>query len=215
MKVSIMFLLSIMLCGYLSAQKLHLPNGKPKTSFSYSYLQLDVNYLNYPIKNVTTHGFSINGAAVFGDRLATGLSLDLTDSRRILFISGGVSEPNVFEFSQISFYNEVFFHPNSRIDVSLPVKFGLGHATINQQDEFLFGETLFSNKNVIAGDYFFVSELGVNISIHLIRALDLNIGGSYRLTSGANGIVVNDDFFNYSVHAGLRFRIAGKNNSAF
>jgi hypothetical protein len=199
-----------LLCSYLTAQTLHLPDAKPKKSFRYTYLQLDINYLNYPIKNVTTHGLSFNGAAVFGDRLATGLSIDITDTRDIPFTRGGVNEPNVFEYTQVSFYNEVFFHPNSRLDISLPIKFGLGHAAINSPENFQFGETLFSNKNVKADDFFFVSELGVNLSVHLIRTLDFNVGGSYRLTSGANGIVANDDFLNYSLHAGLRFRLAGK-----
>lgn len=197
--------------GSMSAQKLHIPDENTKKPlFKYSYLQLDVNFLNYPIKNVNTNGLSVNGAAVFGDRLATGLSIDITDSRKLSFAQAGLTEPNVFEYSQFSFYNEVFFHPNSRIDISLPIKLGIGHATVNPRDKFLFGETLFSNKDVLAGDYFFVSELGVNLSAHLIRTLDFNIGGSYRLTSGANGIVADDDFFNYSIHAGLRFRSAGK-----
>lgn len=201
----------MLLFGSLAAQTLHLPDEKTKkSSFKYSYLQLDVNFLNYPIKNVNTNGLSVNGAAVFGDRLATGLSIDITDSRKLSFAQVGLVEPNVFEYSQVSFYNEVFFHPNSRIDISLPIKLGIGHATVNPKDKFLFGETIFSNKKVIAGDYFFVSELGANVSVHLVRMLDFNIGGSYRLTSGANGIVADDDFFNYSVHAGLRFRIAGK-----
>ena len=59
-------------------------------------------------------GLSIIGAAVFDDRLATGLSLDETGSRKIPFLKGGVSIPNVFEYAQISLYNEVFFHPNRR-----------------------------------------------------------------------------------------------------
>jgi hypothetical protein len=210
-KLIITAVLSILLIVSMNAQKLNLPDGNAKKgSFKYSYLQLDVNFLNYPIRNVNTNGLSVNGAAVFGDRLATGLSIDITDSRKLFFAQVGIIEPNTFEYSQVSFYNEVFFHPNSRIDISLPIKLGVGHATVNPQDKFLFGETLFSNKDVLAGDYFFVSELGVNVSVHLIRTMDFNIGGSYRLTSGANGIVVDDDFFNYSVHAGLRFRIAGK-----
>jgi hypothetical protein len=195
----------------LSAQNLHLPSeSASKTSVHYSYLQLDINYLSYPIKSIQTVGLSVNGAAVFNDRLATGLSLDLSDSRKIPFIRDGINEPNVFEYSQFSWYNEVFFHPNSRIDVSLPIKLGLGHATVNLQDKFSFGETLFSNKNVFVEDHFFISEFGLNISVHLIRTLDLNIGSSYRFASGANGFVTDTDFFNYSIHAGLRFRLRGK-----
>jgi hypothetical protein len=177
MKSPLMLVFMCLLCGYLTAQTLHLPDTKPKTSFRYTYLQLDINYLSYPIKNVTTSGLSFNGAAVFGDRLATGLSIDITDSRKIPFTQGSVSEPNVFEYTQMSFYNEVFFHPNSRIDVSLPIKLGLGHATVNSLDNFQFGGTLFSSKNLKADDFFFVSELGVNLSVHLIRTLDFNIGG--------------------------------------
>jgi hypothetical protein len=195
----------------LSAQNLHLPTEKSsKMGVHYSYLQLDINYLNYPIKGFNTSGLSVNGAAVFNDRLATGLSLDVTDSRQIPFTLNGVSEPNVFEYAQFSWYNEVFFHPNSRIDVSLPLKIGLGHATVNPKDKFTFGETLFSSRNVFAEDYFFISEFGLNISVHLIRTLDFNIGSSYRLASGANGFIADNDFFNYSIHAGLRFRLRGK-----
>ena len=211
MKASIIVLFVSLLSTCLNAQKLHLPEESlHKPLFKYSYLQLDINYLHYLIKNVDTRGLSVNGAAVFGDRLATGLSLDITDSRKIPFIQAGVSIPNVFEYSQISLYNEVFFHPNSRIDISLPVKLGLGHAAVSTQDGFVFGETLFSNKQVYDEDYFFVSELGVNVSLHIIRTLDFNVGGSYRLTAGAQGLVGNDDFMNYSIHAGLRFRLAGK-----
>jgi hypothetical protein len=195
----------------LSAQNLHLPTPKSgRLNVHYSYLQLDVNYLNYPIKGINTNGLSVNGAAVFNDRLATGLSLDLTDSRKIAYTPDGISIPNVFEYSQFSFYNEVFFHPNSRIDVSLPIKLGLGHATFSPQDKFTFGETLFSNENVFVEDYFFVSEFGLNLSVHLIKTLDFNIGSSYRLVSGANGFITDNDFFNYSIHAGLRFRLRGK-----
>ena len=211
MKSPTLLLIIFMLFGSLQAQNLFLTERQPKTAgFHYSYLQLDINYLHYPIKNVNTNGLSIIGAVVFGDRLATGLSIDVTDSRQIPFIKAGVNVPNVFEYSQVSWYNEVFFHPNSRIDVSLPVKLGLGHATVKLPEKFTFGETLFSSKNVMADDFFFVSELGVNVSVHLIRTLDFNIGGSYRVTSGADGFVVNDDFLNYSIHAGLRFRIAGR-----
>ena len=195
----------------LSAQNLNLPDAKSKKyAPHYTYLQLDVNYLNYPIKRINTNGLSINGAAVFNDRVATGLSLDITDSRRIPFSVGSVNMDNVFEYSQISWYNEVFFHPNSRIDISLPLKLGVGHATLNPQDQFTFGETVFSSKNVIAEDHFFVSEFGLNISVHLIKTLDLNVGSTYRLVSGAGGFVSDNDFFNYSIHAGLRFRLAGK-----
>lgn len=195
----------------LSAQNLNLPEPKSKKyAPHYTYLQLDVNYLNYAIKRISTNGFSINGAAVFNDRVATGLSLDITDSRKIPFSVGSVSTQNVFEYSQISWYNEIFFHPNSRIDISLPIKFGVGHATINPQDKFTFGETVFSSKNVIAEDHFFVSEFGLNISAHIVKNLDLNIGSTYRLVSGAGGFVSDNDFFNYSIHAGLRFRLAGK-----
>jgi hypothetical protein len=195
----------------LSAQNLNLPDTKSKKyAPHYTYLQLDINYLNYPIKRINTNGLSVNGAAVFNDRVATGLSLDITDSRKIPFSGSGGSVQNVFEYSQISWYNEIFFHPNSRIDVSLPLKFGVGHATISPQDKFTFGETVFSSKNVMAEDHFFVSEFGVNISVHLIKTLDLNVGSTYRLVSGANGFVSDSDFFNYSIHAGLRFRLAGK-----
>lgn len=202
---------ALMFCYSLSSQKLHLPNESHKSlSFRYSYLQLDINYLNYKIRNFNTTGLSFIGAAVFGDRLATGLSLDITDTRKIPFNRSGISEPNVFEYSQISFYNEAFFHPNSRIDISLPIKLGLGHAAVSLNEAFTFGKTLFSSKSIIDEAYFFVSELGVNVSVHIVRSLDLNIGGSYRLTAGANGFVGNDDFLNYAIHAGLRFRIAGK-----
>lgn len=211
MKTSIVSIFIFLFCGWLSAQQLHLPTDRLETgSFKYSYLQLDVNYLHYPIKNTNTNGFSVIGAAVFGDRLGTGLSLDVTDSRNMSFAQKGVEISNIFEYSQFSFYNEVFFHPDSRIDISLPLKLGVGHATFSTPDNFNFGETLFSSKDKIADDYFFVSELGVNASIHLLRSLDFNIGGSYRLTSGANSIAIDDDFFNYSIHAGLRFRIAGR-----
>ena len=212
MKTFLMSLFFIVFtCSSLISQKLHLPDETSnRHSLKYTYLQLDINYLNYPIKNVQTNGLSFNGAAVFGDRLATGLSIDITDTRKFPFMKDNKNEPNVFEYSQLSFYNEVFFHPNSRIDVSLPLKLGLGHATVNPVNQFQFGETLFSSKNVLADDYFFVSELGLNLSVHIIRTLDFNIGGSYRLTSGANGIFANDDFLNYSLHAGLRFRLSGK-----
>ena len=193
------------------AQTLYLPEKKVHhKSLHYSYLQLDINYLNYPIRQINTNGISVIGAAVFNDRLATGLGIDVTDSRNIPFLRNGVNQPNVFEYTQFSFYNEVFFHPNSRIDISLPIKLGLGHASVSPQDNFRFGETVFSSKNTMDEDYFFVSELGVNVSVHIIRSLDFNIGGSYRLTVGAQGLVGNDDFLNYAIHAGLRFRIAGK-----
>ena len=196
----------------LSAQNLNLPEPKSKKNAPhYTYLQLDINYLNYPIKRINTNGLSVNGAAVFNDRVATGLSLDVTDSRKIPFSRGsGPNEPNVFEYSQISWYNEIFFHPNSRIDISLPLKLGVGHATINPQDKFTFGETVFSSENAMTQDHFFVSEFGLNISVHLIKTLDLNVGSTYRLTSGASGFVSDSDFFNYSIHAGLRFRLAGR-----
>ena len=67
-----------------------------------------------------------------------------------------------------------------------------------------------SSVNAMAEDHFFVSEFGVNISVHLIKTLDLNVGTTYRLVSGANGFVKDNDFFNYSIHAGLRFRLAGR-----
>lgn len=211
MKASIMVLIIWVMSTCLKAQNLHLGEASShKSAFRYSYLQLDINYLNYPIRKINTSGLSINGAAVFGDRLATGLSLDITDSRKIPISRAGVNVPNVFEYSQLSLYNEVFFHPNSRIDISLPVKFGLGHATVSPQQEFVFGETIFSSRNVMDEDYFFVSELGVNVSVHIVRTLDFNVGGSYRLTAGAQGLVGNDDFLNYAIHAGLRFRLAGK-----
>lgn len=211
MKASIVSMFLFLFCNWLSAQQFHLPKDKPLTgSFTYSYLQLDVNYLHYPIKNTNTNGFSVSGAAVFGNRLATGLGLDVTDSRNMTFVQKGVEISNIFEYSQLSFYNEVFFHPDSRIDISLPLKLGLGHATVSVPENFTFGETLFSSKNKIVDDYFFVSELGVNASVHLLRSLDFNIGGSYRLTAGANSVAIDDDFFNYSIHAGLRFRIGGR-----
>ena len=211
MKASSLLVLIFLFCDSLSAQQLYLDDSQPKPyPYKYSHLQMDINYLNYRIKNTSTDGFSVVGAAVFGNRIATGLSLDVTDSRKIPFIQSGTAVPNVFEYTQVSWYNEIFFHPDSRIDISLPLKIGLGHATVSPEKGFVIGETLFSNKNTLAGDFFFVSEVGVNVSIHLLRQLDFNIGGSYRVASGATGLVVNDDFLNYAIHAGLRFRIAGR-----
>ena len=207
--IAILFIFLNVFFSQLTAQELYLENARPKPHlFKYSYLQLDVNYLHYQIKNTPTSGLSVNGAAVFGDRFATGLALDITDSRRVPFFQAGANVPNVFEYSQVSWYNELFFHPDSRIDISLPLKLGVGHATVSPQQNFRFGETLFSGKNRLSNDYFFVSEFGVNVSAHLLRTLDLNVGGSYRLTSGANGQVINDGYTNYAVHVGLRFRIS-------
>ncbi len=211
MKALTAFLVLLLSSGYLFSQQLYLPNEKPaKSQFAYSYLQLDINYLHYPIRNVNTNGISLIGAAIFGERLATGLSLDITDSKQFSFTEPNIPQPNLFEFTQVSFYNEVFFHPDSRIDLSVPVKLGLGHATVSNINDFVFGKTLFSNQGIAAGDYFLVAESGVNVAMHLTRNLDFNMGGSYRLTSGATGIMTDNDFFNYSIHVGLRLRLAGR-----
>ncbi|MBL7818722.1 MAG: hypothetical protein JNL70_27230 [Saprospiraceae bacterium] len=195
----------------LLAQKMNLPKAtSDEKHFNYSYLQLDINFLNYPIRHVNTNGLSVSGSAIFGDRLGVGLSVDITDSQKAALSMTTTNKANVFEYTQISLFNEVFFHPNSRIDISLPLKLGLGHASVSHLEGFSFGETLFSGTNIVDEDYFFVTELGANVSVHLIKTLDFNVGGSYRLTAGANGLVGNDDFLNYSIHAGLRFRLGFK-----
>ncbi len=210
MKKVFLFLFFVQIMGAVVAQNLGLEEKKPTHKSFYTHTQVDLNYVNYPINNLTTNGLGLNVALVFRDRWATGLSLDVTDSKSFGNVLSLPPDAGVFEYTQVSWMNEIILHPNSRIDFSFPIKIGLGHASFVGQDGFFFGRTLFSRQGIISDNKFLVVEPGINVMVHLIRDLDLNIGGSYRLVKETGMIANGLDFTNYSVHIGLRFRVAAK-----
>jgi hypothetical protein len=193
-----------------NAQNLHFDKKKTHKPF-YSHLMVDVSYLNYPIKGIATSGLSIAIAPVFRDRFATGLTLDVTDSRSMPTEFGTLPRPNVFEYSQVSWLNEVILHPTRKLDFSFPLKLGVGRAAYVDREQFYFGKTLLSREGVMTDDHFFVAEGGINAMWHLLQHIDLNVGGSYRFTKGAERIASERDFVNYSFHIGLRMRLPSRN----
>lgn len=209
-KTSISFAFLLSFITLAAAQNLHLERTESQHKPLYTHTQIDVNYINYPIKNLNTNGIGLNVAVVFRDRLATGLSLDITDSRVFSGVKALPPEATAFEYTQVSWMNEIILHPNSKIDFSFPLKLGLGHAAFVKGDDFFFGRTLFSGTGVLSDSYFFVVEPGVNVMVHLLGRLDLNVGGSYRLISDTGMVSNGLNFTNYSIHAGLRFRVAAR-----
>lgn len=191
-----------------TAQNLHLDKTESSHKSFYSHTQIDINYVNYPIVNLNTNGLGLNLAVVFKNRWATGLSLDITDSRTFSDVRLLPPDASVFEYTQISWMNEIILHPNSKIDFSFPLKIGLGHASFVSGNDFVFARTLFSSKNTIMDSRFLVIEPGVNVMVHLIRNFDINVGGSYRLIKETGMISNGLNFTNYAVHVGLRFRVA-------
>jgi hypothetical protein len=197
--------------GYSSvllSQDLHLDKTESSHKPFYTHTQVDINFVNYPIVNLNTNGFAFNLAVVFKHRWATGLSLDVSDSRTFSDVKLLPPDASVFEYTQISWMNEIILHPNSKIDFSFPLKIGLGHASFVSGDDFVFARTLFSSKNTISDARFLVVEPGVNVMFHIVRDFDLNIGGSYRLIKETDMIANGLNFTNYAVHVGLRFRLA-------
>jgi hypothetical protein len=192
----------------LLSQDLHLDKTESSHKPFYTHTQVDINFVNYPIVNLNTNGFAFNLAVVFKHRWATGLSLDVSDSRTFSDVKLLPPDASVFEYTQISWMNEIILHPNSKIDFSFPLKIGLGHASFVSGDDFVFARTLFSSKNTISDARFLVVEPGVNVMFHIIRDFDLNIGGSYRLIKETDMIANGLNFTNYAVHLGLRFRLA-------
>jgi hypothetical protein len=208
MKKSHIIIVFLLLHKILIAQKLHLEKAEPSHKPFYTHTQIDINYVNYPIVNLATNGIGLNLAVVFRERWATGLSLDVTDSRTFNDVRLLPPDASVFEYTQISWMNEIILHPSSKIDFSFPLKLGLGNASFVSGDDFVFARTLFSDKNTLSHSSFFVVEPGVNVMVHLIRDFDINVGGSYRLIKETGMISNGLNFTNYSVHLGLRFRLA-------
>lgn len=196
--------------GVLFSQNLHLDKTESTHKPFYTHTQIDVNFVNYPIVNLNTNGFGLNVALVFRNKWATGLSLDVTDSRTFSDVRLLPPDASVFEYTQISWMNEIILHPNSKIDFSFPLKIGAGHASFVSGDDFVFARTLFSSKNTLSSSRFLVIEPGVNVMVHLINDFDINVGGSYRLIKETSMISNGLNFTNYAVHVGLRFRIASK-----
>ena len=118
-KTSISFAFLLSLITLAAAQNLHLERTESQHKPLYTHTQIDVNYINYPIKNLNTNGIGLNVAVVFRDRLATGLSLDITDSRVFSGVKALPPEATAFEYTQVSWMNEIILHPNSKIDFSL------------------------------------------------------------------------------------------------
>jgi hypothetical protein len=192
------------------AQNLHLDKTESSPKSFYTHTQIDINYVNYPIVNLNTNGLGINLAVVFKNKWATGLSLDITDSRTFSDVRLLPLDASVFEYTQISWMNEIILHPNSKIDFSFPLKIGMGHASFVSGNDFVFARTLFSSENTISDARFLVIEPGVNVMIHLVRDFDINVGGSYRLIKETGMISNGLNFTNYSAHLGLRFRLAAR-----
>ena len=208
---SIFPLLLILVPFFLVAQNLHLDKNEIHKPF-YTHTQVDVNFLNYTVKNMNTNGVNLNVALVFKDKLATGLSFDITEGRDFSKSPNIPSDISAFEYTQFSWFNEIILHPGSRIDFSFPLKLGLGHAAFSNDKDFTFGRSIFSKKGVVDDAYFFVVEPGVNVMTHITHTIDLNLGGSYRLAKGAAGLAIDRDFLNYSLHFGFRFRISSKSH---
>jgi hypothetical protein len=210
MRNSIIILALLSMQGVLFAQNLHLDKTESTHKSLYSHTQIDINYVNYPIVNLNTNGLGLNIALVFRERWATGLSIDVTDSRTFGNVQLLPPDASVFEYTQISWMNEIILHPSSKIDFSFPLKLGAGHATFVSGDDFVFARTLFSSKNTLSSSRFFVVEPGVNVMVHLIRDFDINVGGSYRLIKETSMISNGLNFTNYAVHLGLRFRVGSR-----
>jgi hypothetical protein len=210
MKNSIVLIALLCVQGVLFGQNLHLDKTESTHKPFYSHTQIDINYVNYPIVNLNTNGLGMNLALVFRERWATGLSLDVTDSRTFSNVQFLPPDASVFEYTQISWMNEIILHPSSKIDFSFPLKLGAGHASFVSGDDFVFARTLFSSKNMLSSSRFLVVEPGVIVMIHLINDFDINVGGSYRLIKETGMIANGLNFTNYAVHVGLRFRVASK-----
>jgi hypothetical protein len=210
MKILLLFASFLLIQMPLFTQNLHLDKTESSYKPFYTHTQIDINYVNYPIVNLNTNGLGINLAVVFKHRWATGLSLDITDSRTFSDVRLLPPDASVFEYTQISWMNEIILHPTSKIDFSFPLKIGIGHASFVSGDDFVFARTLFSSKNTISDARFLVIEPGVNVMVHLIQDLDINVGGSYRMIKETAMISNGLNFTNYAAHVGLRFRLAAK-----
>jgi hypothetical protein len=208
-KVFFSIILSICV-NILLAQNLHLERTESQHKPFYTHTQVDVNFVNYPIVNLNTYGIGLNVSLVFRDRWASGLAIDVTDSRSFANLKALPPEANVFEYTQLSWINEYILHPNSKIDFSFPLKLGLGHASFVKNNDFFFARTLFSSENTLSSSHFFVVEPGVNVMVHLRHNIDINVGGSYRLINDTGLLANGLNFANYTVHLGLRLRVASK-----
>jgi hypothetical protein len=166
-----------------------------------SYGIVDISYSQPHIGNTSMPGFGITFGAVLNDFWYTGLHFDVSTTSDLTLGNPAVQVINPrYTYLFIGWHNEFILFPSSAVNISFPVRLGVGGVTYS--DRYFEGW----NRAQIDQDYFFVAEPGVKLNVNLWKNIGITGGVAYRLASGVDRAGSDADFSREVYHVGLRFK---------
>ena len=207
MKTSISIVAFLLLTFALEAQQ-----PETKTLFREirsEYAISDLYFYTFNYGNKPMNGASVNVSGVFKNNFATGLSIDITQSKNITFPNLNIAVTPRFTYYGFSGNVEYLIMPHKFINFSIPLKVGMGYATYNdyyypEQFNYYGYSTTYRQ---IADDAFFIVEPGLKVMVNLFKSISLSAGANYRLALGVNTIGNNANFSGLTFNTGLQFKI--------
>lgn len=175
--------------------------GKPLTA---SFGVIDMNYTHTELFGQTLPGFAMNIGVVLGDHWLTGLSVQGSTTSQLSMGNPPIDLINPrYNYFFMGWNNALIISPYSIVNVSIPVKMGVGGVTYVHR----FREGALNNARVDQ-DYFFVIEPGLDLSFNLSKNIALTTGASYRFAEGVQNAGTNADFAALFLNAGIRLRFS-------
>lgn len=166
---------------------------------------VDLNYTHTSLFGEDLPGFGMNLGVVLGDHWLTGLSFQGSTTSNLSMGSPDIALVNPrYNYFFMGLNNALLIAPYSLINVSIPLRVGLGGVTY--VDRFQQGVL---NTGRVDQDYFLVVEPGLDITINLSKHVGITTGASYRFVEGVQNAGANSDFNGFFFNAGLRFRLGG------
>ncbi len=195
----------------LVAQQSESEFKSPKSLFSNykgeslkpSFGIIDLNYTHTTLFGEELPGFGMNLGVVLGDHWLTGVSFQGSTTSNLSMGSPDIELVNPrYNYFFLGLNNALLIAPYSLINVSIPLRVGVGGVTYVDR----FQQGVF-NTGQVDQDYFLVIEPGLDITINLSKHIGITTGASYRFVEGVQNAGANSDFNRLFFNAGLRFRL--------
>ncbi len=173
------------------------------SQLSASFGWVDLKYSHTSLYGLDLPGVEMNLGVVLNDHWLTGLTVHGAGSSRHSFGTPPIDVVNPrLGYFFIGWNNALVIAPYSLINVSFPLRMGVGGVTYSDR----FQQGVF-NSGLIDQDYFFAIEPGIDLTINVSKHIGLTLGASYRFVEGVNNAGTKADFQQPFYTAGLRFRI--------
>lgn len=170
---------------------------------------IDFGYYSTYYNSIPLYGGTFGIKGVFKNHLGVGFDFDFTGTKQVVLPQFGQVVTPRFSYMGFTGVIEYLLFPHRMVNISFPVKTGLGYTVYNdysivQYVNYNFGSPIYKN---VADDFFFVFEPGIKLHFNLTKKINLFFGSGYRFSAGVNTIGNNNDFTRFSYQGGIRLFI--------